>query len=499
MRKQFSVRNSIPLGELEEYLRRWEKRAPGYVEVYPYAQSGDYPVLCARMTDPGVPDCEKERAIVVAEHSGLEVSGMNAVLGVGNLLSGLGKEAREILASQVVYLIPCHNPYSYEVFTRTGSTENSTKNQFGFDEMTELLIEYLDPEKSPSAYALRNLMDELKPEAFFDSHGVWYNDQLVIETSGNEGFSSSYRYSDQRFSEKEQEEAEKYGYHAFNMGDRQLLPNTNFWSDVSEYRSRFWQNSSYIVGGAYAYVKYHSFAGSHEVSWEESGTVRLFRALHLGSQRWEGQRTPGYPVQVMQGVIGLNSLLVGGNNAEERRNSRVELWNDLHNISTGYMHPEMPGLSAVVVSTNLKTCKKLLAGPVQKISNLNNGILMDDFLDNIDREGLMDTSGMRAQLDRHWDKVNLVMTLHKEKDWVVQNGFTIRVGIPYRDAQPEEVLLNGKALPENEVDGYTVIRHRNATYVDVHVPKNAGIDFAVAMVRYAHEDRSAKTAIVDVG
>ena len=491
MRKKFVIRESVPFEELESYMRRWEKRAPGYVLVYEYAKSGDYPIYCAKMTDPEIPDCEKEIAIVIAEHSGSEISGMNAVLGVGNILSGLGKEAKEILASQIIYIIPCHNPYSYNYIAKNKSTDNGTLNQEGYDEYTELFLEYVDPQKKPAAFALKNLIDTLKPEALFDSHGVWYKDQIMLELCGNYSFAGSYRYPDQRFSLEQQKTNAEYGYHTFDMGDQQLLPPTNPWATVPQYQKRFGDYSPSIVGGAYGYVKYHTFSGSHEVSFEESGTIMILKALHLGSQVWKSQRAPGYPVQIMKGLWGLNQILVGGDNAEERRNSRVELWNNLQHMSTGLMHPEMPGLSAVVFSTNVKKCKKVFP-------DFNGHILMDTFMDNLDNAGFMDTSKMKAQLDNHWDGVNVSMSFHYEKDWKIKNGITLRLGLPYNQAEPTEVLLNGELLFENSHNGYTITKYGPIIYVDIHIPKDSDIDFAVCMVRYNHEDRYEKTKILDI-
>ena len=113
MRKELTYRKSIPLNELYGYMQRWKSRAGDYVNIESIGKSSGFDLWMAKWTDPSVDDRYKEIALVTAQHSGMEISGMNAVLGVGNLLSGLSEKAREILKKQIVLMIPCCNPFSY--------------------------------------------------------------------------------------------------------------------------------------------------------------------------------------------------------------------------------------------------------------------------------------------------------------------------------------------------------------------------------------------------
>ena len=69
MEQQFTMRDSIPIAQLEAYLRKWEKS--GYASVYSIGESGGWPIWCAELTDRRVPAEEKEVAILMAQHSGM--------------------------------------------------------------------------------------------------------------------------------------------------------------------------------------------------------------------------------------------------------------------------------------------------------------------------------------------------------------------------------------------------------------------------------------------
>ena len=114
MVKNFNIRKSVPIAELESYMRAWEKRAPTMAKVYSIGMSGGYPIMCAEFTDPTVPACEKEVALIVAQHCGMEITGMTTILSVGNYLSACPEEVQNILRTQIILLVPCPNCYSYE-------------------------------------------------------------------------------------------------------------------------------------------------------------------------------------------------------------------------------------------------------------------------------------------------------------------------------------------------------------------------------------------------
>lgn len=477
MRKKFTLRHSIPVDEIERSMQRWIAQAPRFTELFSIGKSGAHDIYCAKMTDPSIPDDEKEIAIVTAQHTGMEISGMNAVFGAGNLLSNLGEDALEILRKQIILLVPCPNPYTYALQDPSFQFRNAAgvceyAHAFGWQGV-------VNPDKTPAARALQTLIDTWRPEAFFDNHGVWYQDQIMLESDGNVSFSNTNRFHDHRFALQIEQQIEQSGYTAFDEGDSQALPFSGEISLDPEHKRKFQSGSEGIVAQGYAYLNYHTLVGSSEVSWEESGTLRIMKCLQLGSSVWDGEISPGYPVRTVLAPIGLNALKVGGSNAAQRRNSRVELWNNLHRLSTGIMHPEMPGLSCLIVATSGAKCRRIFAGH-QRMS-------MDTVMDRLDTEG-MDTTSMRRQLDNHWDGVYAAINLQDQDELRLQYGLTLRIGLPYPNAVPTEVLLNGQVLPPDPLNGWTLICHRSKVDVDIHVPPQ-DTDFYIAMVRYTHDQR----------
>lgn len=483
MRKQFVIRRSVPVEQIGDYMGNWSKRAPGFVAVSTVGVSGIYPIFCAKLTDPDVPDEDKEVAIITAQHTGMEISGMNAVFGVGNRLCSLDQEARTILRHLIVLLVPCPNPFTYA----KQDPEWQFRNAAGVCEYAHAFSPdgVIDPVKTPAADAIRRLIDFWKPEAFFDSHGVWYENAIMLESLGNLSFSGTNRMHSHRIAQDVVSYIEQQDYPAYSEDDAQTLPYSGRISTEPRHKRHFQFGSESAVAQSYAYTQYHTLVGSAEVSWELSGTLRMMRCLRAGCQIWDDSDTPGYPVRTIILPIGLNALRINGTNAAQRRSSRVELWQNSHSITTGLMHPEMPGLSCVIAGTSSATCRRIL-GPGSRLP-------MDELMNRLDQEGI-DTKLMRILLDDHWDGVYASVDLSGEESFAPEHGMTIRIGLPYPNAVPHDVLLNGALLCGADADQWSVIRHRSKVDVDIRIPKTQS-EFSIVMVRYSHDHDCRDNAI----
>ena len=67
---------------------------------------------------------------------------------------------------------------------------------------------------------------------------------------------------------------------------------------------------------------------------------------------------------------------------------------------------------------------------------------------------------------------------------IIEHGMTVRMALPFADARNFTVLYNGYEKQEDELDGYTVTRHANWVYIDLHIPADKICPFAIAMVKY---------------
>ena len=464
MKRNFTIRNSVPIAELEGYMRKWETRAGNYVKVYFIGESGGWPILCAEFTDPSIPNCEKEVALITAQHCGMEITGMTTVLSVGNYLAALDEKARQILRTQVVLLVPCPNCYTYA----TQDVKYQFKNEYGVDEYAGSFektgLELKDPEKTPAAVALKELVDQWKPEFIFDVHGVGYNDQSLLEFTGGMSFSSMNRTYDRRFVDMIDDAARAEGFDIFSEDEVQKLIYTGAMSKDPRYQSRFRGGFDAMLLGSYAYTKYHTFALNMEVGFERSGFLRIMKALELGCN--------GYPVEKIVPHYGMcEPIFAAGNNAEERRESRVELWQQNHKPGFGIIHPEMFGLAGILVSMNAEAHKRVCSEKFRT--------MFEPFCDNMEHEGF-DMAEMRAALEERYD-VYIEGSAGAEEPLQRTTAFQMGVRIPHVEAQITGIWLNGRSLDLTE---YNLERKGQATFVRVIIAPEQKEEVFFLAVKY---------------
>ena len=458
MEQKFTNRDSIPIAQLEAYLRRWEK--PGFTSVYSIGESGGWPIWCAEMTDPSIPVEEKEVAILMAQHSGMEITGMTTLLSVGNYLAALDEKAREILAREIVLIVPCPNCYGYAKQDHAFQFTNKA----GVDEYTAMAQDMtVDPEKAPAAAALKALVDKWKPELIVDVHGVWFNEQTVIEVTGGMSFSSLNRTYDRGFVDAMNEAAEEAGYAILSEDFLQTLPPTDPICLDPAYRARFRGGVDKMLLGTCAYIKYHTLALNMEVAFEESGFLRTMKALELGVQ--------GFPVQTMAAPLGNHSIQAGGNNAQQRRESRLELWTQKDRLGTALLYPENQHVAGLLVTTNNDALDRILG---QERCGI------DMFCHNMEQEGYS-MAGLKEGLSGGLPVYLAPMGRGSGVPAQLDQGITLRLGLVQPDAVPRHVWLNGRDLAPGE---YRILRRKNWTYVDVLIPEGQVPEIMLAVVSY---------------
>ena len=464
--KRLHLRKSIPIEDLESYMRRWEKKVPDVVKVYSIGKSGKWPVLCAEFTDPSVPMEEKEVALMTAQHSGMEISGMTTLLSLGNFLVSEDERAKEILKKQVVLVVPCPNCWTYA----TGDFNYTFKNEFGVDEYAGAFKDDLtvDSSKTPVAAALMDLVDKWKPEFMFDAHGVTFEEAIGIEILGCLSFSSINRTYDRAFVDEVNRAQQEKGFAVYSEDSSQTIFPTDPICYKDEYRMRFRGGVPRILLGSRAYIKYHTFSLNSETAWEESGLTRIIKCLELGNK--------GYPVRTVLSPLLMNSLCVYGSNAKERRDSRVELWPQINKLGISILYPETCGSSGILVTKNKETHTKLCGNE----SMLN----ADEFLNNMEAYGY-NMKEVRAQLADEYHESMYLTYKGNGENAAIKHGITIRLGLPYADAEITGVWLNGERQGK---DNYDVVREKNWTYVDIKVAGEVP-DAMFAFVKYDAEDK----------
>ena len=468
--KKHLLRKSIPVDEIGNYLLGWAEKKPGYVTVEVAGKSSGYDVHCAIFTDPNVPDEEKQHIMIIAQHSGMEISGMNAVLSLGNYLAA-GK-GDDLLRGLVVVLLPCPNPWTFA----KQSTDYSFKNEAGVDEYTSFSYSGAKPGgKNPSAVIVQALIDRFCPDILLDCHGVTYEDSIVNPSFGLSAFATNRLYNEELLAEIQQASTE-CGYSTFNTDAMETLILSDRDCKDEDVMAHFRSTGiTSPIAHAYAYYRYHTMACSLEIAYESEALVRLVHALEIGVRTNKREVYPGYPVNCVVSPYGHISLRAYGTTAGERRTSRVELWQQRANIGLGVAHPEVPGFASAIISMDSEVGKAVVKEFYEPMPAV---IKRLEAIEGLDLGVLLDVVGEQYESYAHYfpnDNSSKVRTEH---------GLIVRMGLPFSDAKPQKIILNDRILDQDERDGYTLTACENWVYVDINIPAEKITPVMIAAVTY---------------
>ena len=473
--KEYTMRDSLPVTQFESYMKGWAKKKPGFVTINAIGKSGEYDIFRAVFTDPSVPDDDKQVVLITAQHS-IELSGVTSVLSVGNYLVSGKEDANEMLRHLIVVMIPLSNPYSYA----KQSPAYQFRNEAGICEYFAFNytgIKY-DKKTAPAAHAVKETIDLYKPELMMDIHGVYYQNQLVVESMNISG-NPNNRFYNNELIRAGQRAGTEAGFSMMNFDAFEVLLQTDRDCKDPEINTMFYPMSDNLAQAqTYAYLKYHTMGGTFETAWEGSAVARILECLRMGCRVWAGEEAVGYPTRTFVSPFGHISLRVYGKTAKERRESRAELWPKRSKVRVGIGHPEMPGLCCALVATD-----SAIADEVVKRYEL-----MPETIKRMKERFDVNEENMLAMLDRHYP-------LHMEyypryeaktdnREAPIRHGITIRMALPFADARNFTVLYNGYEQKVDLLDGYTVIKAENWTYVDLHLPADKIAPFGIAMVEY---------------
>ncbi len=486
----FVKKKTIPMCQMENYLRRWEAKAPGFVKVIEIGKYPKWPIFAAVFSDPDVADDEKYNALILASHSGAELSGCTTVLSVGNFLATLNERSRKILSKNKVILVPCPLPDVYERAAVEDGEQYDTpeainiayRNHANCDDATCMFdeekdaLDNINPVARPYSMALAKLEDELIPEMSIDVHGLWFEDAIMSEYSGQLSASNVNYTNSRRFVDEMQRAAEAEGYAITNEDDYEKIKafDGGGFSATDKYRARFLHFGKNLMIHSYGYLKYHTQHICMESCFERGSMARILRALEIGAEE-------GYPVDCMDSCDYACQFRTIGKTPELRRLSRKELWPQIEYFGRALLYPVTGGISgAVMVNGEKAFCEAI---PNRFSTSI------PDFCDILERKGY-DMAEVRDVLER--EKRAFIRSVggpqnrNPEEKMKTEYGATIRLGIQYSDAKPTGVWLNGKRLTENE--DYNIIRVRNWTYVDVFI-KGQIPDIAFALCKYDYTPR----------
>lgn len=492
MKKLYTKKKSVAPQEMEVYLRRWEQKAHGFVKVYAVGENPMAgPIWCAEFSDPNIPNEDKYNAMVVASHSGAEISGCNAVLSVGNFLATFNETSKKILSKNRVFLVPCPVPDNFgrmliddgeqyitakDINRAYANFANNDDASIILDENGEVLdkMQEVYSGRSPWISTFCKMVDELHPEITIDVHGVWFEEAIMPEYFGQLSASSTNYTTSRAFVDDLQRVTEAAGYAIVNEDDIQCVKAMTAISHSPKWRNCYWHANNNLMVHNYSYLKYHTMNICMESAFSGSSMTTIIRALEKGAEE-------GYPVDTMD-FSGYDSFFRSiGETVQERRESRAELWWQSIYFGKGIIYPQFSGIAGTLLNNGLRAHR-------DEVFNTEGGLdcSIDKLCDLLDSKGY-DTAEMRKSFDNEMNCWIRSTGSPHSRDYdpegkaVTKHGITIRLSVPYKDAKIKEVWFNGMRM--TEADGYKIVRERNWTYVDILI-KGQIPDQSFAMCKY---------------
>ena len=208
-----------------------------------------------------------------------------------------------------------------------------------------------------------------------------------------------------------------------------------------------------------AYAKYHTMPIAMEIGWEESGVARIKGLLRLANKPCGDRFVAGYPVDRVKSFIG-HFVAAGGTTAQQRRDSRVALWNRQAAFSQAILYPQTVGRETYFVA--LTQAADTLLVPDKKA-----------FLANLHKRPEIRADAIEAffEIGPEVKVVSVRGSASKDGEAApIEHGLTLRVRLPYRNPELVDVRLNGHLLKEDARDGYQSRYADGFTQLQVNVP-----------------------------
>jgi hypothetical protein len=232
---------------------------------------------------------------------------------------------------------------------------------------------------------------------------------------------------------------------------------------------------------SFLYNRYHTLAINCEAIIEEGLVARCRRLLELGLETWRTEFYPGYPTNQI-GCWGLMSVSAWGDVAEKRRRSRVELWDKANQLLFGYIYqPPVTDKLIGVCATTIEGAKRWLADESLEVFVRN---LADH--PRINQKYIADfVAGTVMDRVPAFNKAHYTQGYDPENtsNDSLRHGLSLRLFIPFNDAQIVEARIDGYPVQKSRTDGYQ-IRQNPGTVMQFNIPPGKVSDFHVASVEY---------------
>ncbi|MEW5978742.1 MAG: M14 family zinc carboxypeptidase [Acidobacteriota bacterium] len=475
---------------LEAQLESWQRQHPKLIDLDILAKTAEgRSIHAAILTDRSVSNENKEHVLMTALHTGIERSGATSVFHIMRWLLSKDPLAREILQKQIVICVPVVNPDGYVAGT--------FQNTLGMDPYTGWTLEGpRQPDKAPEAVAVQKVMDKFQPEIHADLHGhnMAFPGYYHVEESGRAYSNLALRPYHHEIQRLMDEEALLEGYPSDQL--EQDAERIFGGSELGMRREKLWsgiqtpangvnvQSTPRIYAAIYSYDRYHTMPLASEIAWERSGLLRHRRLLRVGNEIWPGEYYSGYPTRVIM-KNGFHMITAYGQTAEQRRRSRVELWNKQGQMVHGMNNPQVEGMVLHVCATSPQAADQWLRDRTLKAfgEKIKENPKVDAAFIQESLKGYPTGAGQwgsQAQLQLSGGSGGA------EAVSAIENGLSIRLRIPYPRARVTDLRMNGHPVSPSENDGYVTWVARGFCYVQINVPpsKSKSQDLFIVTCHY---------------
>ncbi|MCB1208643.1 MAG: alpha/beta hydrolase fold domain-containing protein, partial [Verrucomicrobiales bacterium] len=453
----------------EEYagtLVHWRRTHPKVATLESRGLSGqNMPVYLLKITDPKVKATDKQVCLVTTLHSGPERTGTTGAMAFAEWCLSDDPLAVETRQKQIVLIMPCVNPLAM-FYTDRFRNEHGVDPYTGAGRIGKLWdvksLTLTRPEDAPELTAVLSVIDEYRPEVHADLHGTglqeyapdqlgsrqMYHGQIMTEITGGAYSNYALRPWDWRVTETMVAAGKEAGF----PSDRfEADAQRTFWGpELAPLGKKLWHGMPMFYSAHYGYAKYHTMLLTQEVAWEQSLVARMKGLLRIGNTVWNDERAPGYPVNRMRHFVG-HYVTAYGSSAAERRDSRVELWNQQSDFALGFLYPQTDGRESLVVATT--------AAAKKAIVNREFPEAVRSFIE----------AGPELKVAMELPDEQL-LAASDANDAKITHGIGFRIRLPYSATQTLDVQLNGDALTRSATDGYESWTADGFTQVQINVP-----------------------------
>lgn len=446
---------------------RWQERWPKRVRSEPLGRGADdLPLHMLTITDFSVPDDDKEIVLLVAMHTGGEISGATGLLAFAEWLSGDDPTASRIRARQVCVLVPVPNPWGY--------ARRSSRNKWKRDPAwCWAATGATHQDENPEGVLIQGLIERLQPEVVVDSHGTWWKGQYMGEFVGSSGYSLVLNTFQGSIVREMSKAAAALGFPQHLAGESHEKILTS--EPVPGYDREFFTylSATSINACIYAYTQCHAIPLTMESGgWAGSAVARLRRLMEIGCERWETEFYPGYPNRrIGTRQAWMQWLAAYGTTAAARRLSRAELWRKQSQFVTFRSYPDADRGFFFGLTTTAEMAAKAFAGRSRREERFDYAL----FFQNLEQ-----IAGVNVRaLQEHLHTIGCTGTLALDPrphpvsggNLSIEHGLAIRGMIPYSTPAIVDVRANGTALVESATDGYQVWPGGSGgTYLQVNIP-----------------------------